>query len=106
MKKKYYKQRQIYYFKHSGSEICYTKAYFDNYMKQNGLTEIEVYNAEREKIPGIFWCKEHQFCGDGTLDTCGKRNCNDYKPRNKVSGCCVHHTSWLYTHTDKITLKL
>ena len=33
-------KREQLYFKHSDSEICRTIAYFNNYMKQNNLTEI------------------------------------------------------------------
>ena len=99
-------KRTKFYFKHRDSEICKTKAYFDIYMEQNKLTEIEVFEAEPEIIGGgIFWCKEHLFCGDGTTDTCGKANCKDYEPRNKISGGCKHHTHWLYSHGNKITLK-
>ena len=99
--------KQQYYFKHSDSEICKTVVYFYRYMEQNNLTEIEVFKAEPEIIGGgVFWCKEHLFCGDGTTETCGKSNCKDYEPRNKISGVCKHHTHRLYTHGDKITLKL
>lgn len=100
-------KREKYYFKYSDSEMCYNKKYFDNYMQENGLTEIEVFEAMPEIIGGgIFWCKKHSFCGNGTTGTCGKRNCNDYEPRNKVSGVCIHHTCWLYTHGNKIILRV
>lgn len=75
-------------------------------MKQNDLTDIEVYEAVPEIIGGgIFWCIKHEFCGDDTSDTCGKANCKDYEPRNKVSGVCKRHRHWLYNHGDKLTLK-
>lgn len=96
-----------FYFEYSDSEMCYDKSYFDDKMKSGDKTEIEVFKAIPE-IPGdgIFWCKEHSFCGDDTSDCCGKKNCEDYSPRNKISGVCKHHTHWLYTHGKKVTLKL
>ena len=96
-----------YYFKHKDSEICYTKEYFNDYMRENNIKQYDVYKGISERIGGgIFWCKEHSFCGGDTNDTCGKKNCKNYSPRNKISGVCKHHTSWLYTHGDIITLKL
>src|SRR5680860_876890 len=98
-------KRTNFYFKHSDSEICKTRAYFDNYMEQNNLTEIEVFEAIPEIIGGgIFWCKHEAFCGDDSSETCGKQ-CSAYTPRNGKSGCCKYHTHWLYTHGDKITLR-
>ncbi len=42
-----------FYFKYRDSEICKTKDYFIDYMKNNNLNEIEVYKAEPEKVTGI-----------------------------------------------------
>jgi len=94
-----------FYFQYENSEMCMTRAYFDNYMEQNKLTEMEVFEA-RPEIPGggVFWCKEHLFCDDDTKYTCGKINCKEYEPRNKISGVCKHHAHWFYKHGDKITL--
>jgi hypothetical protein len=74
-------------------------------MKENKLSEIEVYKAIKEKINGIFWCTKYKFCGDGTQDYCGKQ-CRDYSPRNGKSGRCRFHTNDLYIPGDKITLIL
>ena len=93
-----------FYFHHNDSELCYTEEYFQDIMHDEGLKEIEVFDAIPEKIPGVFWCKHECFCGDDTADTCGKQ-CKFYDPRNGVSGCCRHHTSWLRTHGNKIILK-
>ena len=100
-------KNELFYFKHNDSEVCYNKAYFNDYIKRHKLTEIDVFEAIPERIGGgVFWCKEHLFCGDGTNGTCGKSNCKEYEPRNKVNGCCKYHTSRLYTHGDKITLAI
>ena len=99
-------KRTKFYFKSSDSEICFNFPYFNRYMEQNKLTEIEVFEAEPEIIGGgVFWCKEHLFLGDRTTDICGKKSCKDYKPRNKISGVCKHHTHWLYSQGKKIILR-
>ena len=30
------------------------------------------------------------------IDSCGRNNCDDYKPRNKISGICIHSTYSLH----------
>lgn len=96
-----------FYFLDAESEICYNKLYFTNYMNRNKLPKIEVYKAIPEIIGGgIFWCKKHSFCGDDSRQSCGKSNCQDYIPKNGISGACRHHTHWLYTHGEKVILKM
>ena len=95
-----------YYFERSDSEMCYTKEYFQDLMADEGVEEIKVFHAIPDLFGGgIFWCKSQSFCGDDTTDTCGKQ-CEDYDPKNGKSGCCKHHTSWLYIHGDEVTLKI
>ena len=93
-----------FYFKKQDSEICYDKKYFQDYMNENGLTEMEVFEAIPEKINGIFWCKYYCSCGNKGEDGCGK-DCPHYTPRNGKSGCCKYYTNILYTHGEKIILK-
>lgn len=97
--------KKQFYFEDEDSEICYTKDYFIRKMKEEGVTEKEVIKAYPDKLSGMFWCKKHDFCGDGTEDYCGKQ-CKDYAPRNGKSGCCKNHTSKLYIHGEKINLTL
>ena len=92
-----------FYFKYSDSELCYSEEYFQDLMKNRGLKEMKVLKAEPEKISGVFWCKELSFSGDGTRDYCGKQ-CKKYKPKNGKSGCCINHSSILYSHGDLVTL--
>ena len=92
-----------FYFQYNDSEMCYDEDYFQSIMDDEGLNELEVFDAIPETIKGVFWCKEQMFCGDDTQDTCGKQ-CFDYEPRNGKSGCCKHHTHWLRTHGNKIEL--
>lgn len=95
-----------YYFKDEDSEICHLKEYFLREMSEEGKSEMEVFEAIRNRESGVFWCKEHSFCGDGTLDYCGKDNCKEYSPRNGKSGCCRHHTNWMYIWGEKVTLNI
>ena len=98
-------QMKKFYFKNSDAELCYDKKYFIDKMKQQGIDKMEVFRAVPGIIGGgIFWCKQHLFCGDDSRTSCGKSNCNDYKPKNGNSGACKHHTHWLYNHGDKIKL--
>ena len=91
------------YFKEFDSEMCYTKEYFVSYINEKGLKELEVYEAEKEKCSGVFWCKINFFYGDDSAEYCGKQ-CDNYKPRNGKSGCCKHYTTTLYTKGKKIKL--
>jgi hypothetical protein len=75
-------------------------------MKDEGLSEIEVYKAEPEKQSHIFWCEENSFCGCDTSETCGKLNCDQYHPRNGKNGRCKFHSATLYAHGEKIILKI
>lgn len=92
-----------YYFEANDSEICYTKDHFNMIMVEDGLTEMEVFTAEPERIAGVFWCTMHSFCADDSRDTCGKQ-CEQYEPRNGKNGRCRFHCERLYTHGSKITL--
>jgi hypothetical protein len=94
--------RKLFY-KYSDSELCYSEKYFKDMMKNRGLKEMNVYAAVPEKIKGIFWCNEFSFSGDGTQDYCGKQ-CEKYNPRNGKSGCCLNHSSILYSKGDSVTL--
>lgn len=97
--------KKEFYFKDEDSEICYTKDHFEDVMRFDKVTEMEVVEAIPDKIDGIFWCKAIAFCGDNSSDTCGKQ-CKHYAPRNGKSGCCKHYTTRIYTWGDKVTLKL
>lgn len=99
--------RKQFYFKRESCEKCYTKEYFKDYMKENGITEIEVFEAIPEKINGIFWCKYYETCADRSydIDSCGK-DCKHYTPRNGKSGCCKYYSNILYTHGEKVTFKI
>ncbi len=97
-------KKEKYYFEAEDAEGCYTKDYFLNQLDEDN-PEIEVFEAVKERIADIFWCNEHEFCGDKSSDNpCGKY-CKEYDPRNGVSGCCRHYRTNLYYAGEKITLK-
>ena len=99
------------YFENSDSPYCYEKSYFIQKMIKNGLTQIEVYKAEKEKVPGVAWCKEFRNLVEKNdvffsyWNFCGKQ-CEKYAPRNGVSGCCKHYTKTLYEKGEKTIIYL
>ena len=87
-----------------GSEICRTKADIIDLMKWQGLTEVEVFEAQKEHVPGFRWCR---YAWDMIeLGSCD-RSCNGYSPSNGRSGRCRHLGNNFYIPTDKtVTIKL
>ena len=92
-----------YYFEAIDSEECFTELAWIHHMKENGLTEIEVIEAEMETDVPFFYCTKYGFAGE-TGEGCGKE-CEEYKPRNKVSGRCIHSKNPYSPSGKKITLK-
>ena len=73
------------------------------YMKEFGLSELTVYKAAPIKDPDYFYCKIH---GVGEKNgTCGVKWCDDYKPRNGKSGCCVH-VGRLFEAGEEVSFKI
>jgi len=98
-------KKEQFYFKSLDSDICYSKEYFIEYMKEHHLQEMEVYKAVPDLVGGgIFWCKKFKVCGGDSRETCGKQ-CDKYEPKNKRNGVCKHHTHWLFTHGEKIMMR-
>jgi len=93
-----------YYFASKNDEICYNKQYFLNLMDFEGWTEMEVFKAEPYKSTDTFWCRCDCFCGEDSKDSCGKQ-CPNYEPRNKISGCCKYYSRIMYALAEKITLE-
>lgn len=94
----------MYYFK-KNDENCYTKEYHLDFMRDNGLRKMEVFEAKAETGTGYFFCKEFQETGESYQETCGKI-CGKYSPRNGKNGRC-RHSGFVYEKTDKsIILKV
>ena len=90
------------YFEDSHDEVCYPLDYFIEKMEEDE-TELILYPAIPERMAGVFWCKEHLFCGDDSSDTCGNQ-CEEYKPRNGKNGRCRHHIEWVYSHGEPVKI--
>lgn len=85
-------------------ENCYSLDYHRDYMKDNGLNELELFEAKRETGAGYFFCKEFMEVGE-VGEGCG-RFCEKYQPNNGKNGRCKHY-GYVYEQTDKkITLNL
>ena len=78
-----------FYFEEDGSEeFCYLLQHFEERI-EDGEEEILLRLAKREYGADFMWCK---FLGEPIetgVGNCG-RICEDYEPRNKISGRCVH----------------
>ena len=77
---------------------CYTIEAHREYMKENGIEQMELIVAEREKATVYFWCKHFGAIGE-VGESCGKV-CEAYAPRNGKNGRCRYSGS-LYAHTEK-----
>lgn len=94
-----------YYFLNKDSEMCYTKDHFIDLMKDNDLTEIEVYPAKMVKGESYSWCTELQDAIETGRGDCG-RSCDDYKPRNGKNGRCRFSKNCYEPDEKPIILKL
>lgn len=73
-----------------------------DYMNENNLQELTVHESKAFNAPDYMYCKLH---GVGEKGMCGKSLCNDYKPRNRKSGMCLHQGR-LYEEGKEITIKI
>lgn len=99
-------KKREFYFLHEDSEMCYTKEYFTEDIKEaiaNGKDGLEVFKAEKYIDSEFFFCKAVGECG--IKGECGS-DCPDYAPRNGKNGCCKHFGNSLYQPTEKVLLKL
>jgi hypothetical protein len=68
-------------------------------MKDNGLAELKLFEAERELNSGFFFCKEFHEVGE-VGESCGKL-CEKYAPLNGKNGRCKH-SGFVYEQTDRV----
>ena len=90
-----------FYFEKEDSEFCYTIDYFRD-KSDPEEKEITIYKAIPLNDDTFFWCRSVDEVG--TNGDCGKF-CSDYAPKNGKSGMCKFKGR-LYTHGEKITIKL
>ena len=77
------------YFETVDAKLCYPESYFQDEMRDNGLTEMTVLEAipMKSSETDYMWCKENEAAGE--KGECG-RFCDAYEPRNGKSGMCKH----------------
>lgn len=89
------------YFLNEDAENCYTEAYFQKMMVEEGLDEISVFTAVKSPEKEYIYCRAVDACGES--GECGK-SCSDYEPRNGKNGCCRHRSA-IYEWGEEVTLK-
>jgi len=90
------------YFENEDAELCYPESYFQDEMRNNGLTEMMVLEAipMKSSETDYMWCKENE--ATGKKGECG-RICDDYEPRNGINGICKHQGR-LFEHGNEFIL--
>ena len=76
------------YFINKDDEICYDENYIINYMKENELFMLTVYESKLVSNAEYFYCSE--FMQVGEKGDCGLL-CNKYNPTNGKNGICKHN---------------
>lgn len=75
------------------------KDFFKIIAKKERGTEIKLIPAKREINSKFFFCTEfNEVMGKDEL-SCGKNNCDYYKPRNRKNGICKYNT-YVYEKDD------
>ena len=99
-------KNQTLYFRNQDSETCHDLDFHLEEAREEGLQEIELFEAIPDKDKSYFWCKSFsEVCGIGPdFEPCGK-SCEDYAPRNGKSGICKHKTH-CYTHGNTVNFNV
>lgn len=90
------------YFRTEDDERCYPLDYHLTDAKDEGLTEIELFESIPIRVDGMFWCKAVDEYGEDGI--CG-RQCEQYEPKNGKSGMC-RHKGHFYEHGNKVMFKV
>ena len=91
-----------FYFYNKDDTMCHLKTSIIDMIKFDELTERDVFEAKIIYGEDFMWCREFGEAGD--KGNCG-RSCEHYKPRNKISGNCIH-TGYLYECDKKVLIKV
>ena len=83
-------------------DSSYHLSYWKEYMKDNLLTEIKLFEAKVDFGNGYFYCQELGILDEVGNEWCGKL-CRSYKPRNGKNGRC-RHSGHTYDQTDKVKI--
>ncbi len=87
-----------YYFREDNDEGCFPKKTIISQMKNEGIKELKIFEANRDVGSGYFYCKEYDEVGE-VKQSCGK-TCDGYKPNNGKNGRCKHY-GWCYEITER-----
>lgn len=75
----------------SDEEFCYDRSFFEDELCYRHVETIKLRKAKCTNDGDAFWCmKEGETIEKGS-DTCGKLNCQHYKPRNGKNGICKEY---------------
>ncbi len=92
-----------YYFKNADDEHCRPLEFHLEIAKDEELNEIELFEAEKEIVEGMFFCKaveeqtEEGYCG---------KKCDEYSPKNGKTGMCKFKQKHFYSPSKKVTFKV
>jgi hypothetical protein len=89
------------YFSEYDDEHCCDLAYHREYMEENEIKEMKLFEAKRDTGNDYFYCKKFQDIGE-VSKSCGKY-CDAYKPNNGKSGRCKHY-GYCYEQTDIVKI--
>jgi len=93
------------YFENEDANMAHSEEWFQDLMKEEGLTEMTVMEAIR--IPHykaeFVWCKDADDACEKS--ECNKRNCESYKPKNGKNGRCINVGQYC-DFGDNVVLKL
>lgn len=92
-----------FYFRTEDDQWCYSLKEHLADAKDEGLTEIELFEAVPENVDGMFLCRAvDEYAEEGY---CGKL-CEKYAPKNGKSGMCKHKCNKFYAHGEKAVFKV
>jgi hypothetical protein len=91
-----------YYFADWDEETCYPIENHQEYMEDNDIPEMKIFEAKMVTNEGYFYCTLYQETGEVSDGRCGKF-CDGYKPRNGKNWRCRHSKN-TYEPTDKFIL--
>ena len=91
------------FFRADEEEHCFKLSDLIDIMKSEGLSEMKIYEAVKEKGTGFFYCKFFSECGE--IGECGKQ-CSEYKPKNNRAGICKYYGYTYYANKEFILTNL
>ena len=92
-----------FYFQTETSEMCYSLSYHLDKAKEQGMTEIELFEAVPMKDDKFFWCRAaEQIAENG----CCGLDCIAYQPCNKKSGKCRFKQNTMFEHGKKVKFEI